>query len=96
MTIEEAIQDLKQYIDVSLNQRMVGLATKDDLKAFVTKEDLKALEQRIEQRMASKEDLFESQLAIAETLTTAIDALASKDRVDDHERRITRLEHRSA
>lgn len=87
MTIEEAIQDLKQYIDVSLNQRMDGLATKDDLKAFATKDDLKALEQR----MASKEDLFESQRAIAETLTTAIE-----DQVDNHERRITRLEHHPA
>lgn len=91
MTIEEAIQDLKQYIDVSLKQRMVGLAAKDDLKALATKDDLKALEER----MASKEDLFESQRAIAETLTTAIDALAPKDQIDDHERRITRLEHHS-
>ena len=86
MTIEEAIQDLKQYIDTSIGQRMDGLATKEDLKALErrTKTDLSALEQRMDAK-----------------LDTVLDAVGERaDAVDatqkDHERRITRLEHRAA
>lgn len=41
MTIEEAIKDLKQYIDTSIGQRLDGLATKEDLKALERRMDTK-------------------------------------------------------
>lgn len=72
MTIEEAIQDLKQYIDVSVGQRIDGLATK---------EDVQRLDKRIgaiEQTMATKADVKARESHIDEKLDTVLNAVGER------------------
>jgi hypothetical protein len=81
--------DLKGF---ATKDGLIGLATKDDLRAFATKEDLEHLADRIEMRFATKDDFerMESRLLAAMGLVER-DAFS---RLDDHERRISRLEKR--
>lgn len=88
MNIE--LEDIKQLLRAELSasesrtaELIVSLATKEDIK-------------RVRNEMATKADLQEAQGAIAETLTMGMESVASKPQVDDHERRITRLEHHAA
>ncbi|WP_148088859.1 hypothetical protein [Saccharothrix texasensis] len=97
MNSQEFMEDMKQLLraEISgvvqhLDKRIDGLERRMDgiEKRMATKEDLTQL------RREFKTDLNESHEAIAETLNTGLDSVASKPQVDDHERRITRLEHR--
>jgi hypothetical protein len=82
MTNEELFTDLKQFIEATVSQQVAGLATKDDIKALDTKID------RLDEKVDAIQD------AIAETMTHANEAMDAT--IQDHERRLTRLEHRSA
>jgi hypothetical protein len=101
MTNEELFQDLKQFITATVSQQTAHLATKADIDGVVqridlievkmaTKEDLKDTEHRLSEKMDRVQD------AIAETLTKAVEAVDTTKKVEDHERRLTRLEHRTA
>jgi hypothetical protein len=108
MTNEELFQDLKQFITATVSQQAAHLATKDDIDGVVqridlievkmaTKEDLKATEDRLSTKIDRVQD------AIAETLTKAVEAVDTTKKVEGHdkdgkelERRLTRLEHRTA
>jgi peptidoglycan hydrolase CwlO-like protein len=86
---EEVIQDLKQFIEATVSQQMAGLATKEDVKALDAKID--RVDAKID-RLDKKVDAIQD--AIAETMTHANEAMDAT--LQDHERRLTRLEHRSA
>ncbi len=89
MTNEELFDDLKQFIAAQNSQ------LEEQLRAdMATKEDL----QRLEQSMATKEDLKEVEKSIHQVVGDAMAQVNEENdaRLGDHERRITRLEHRSA
>jgi len=97
MNNSELLEDMKQMLRAELSasegrtaELVAGLATKEDVQRLENRIDV------VEQHMVTKEDLQETQDAIAETLTTALDSVASKEQVRDHERRITRLQNRAA
>lgn len=72
MTIEEAIQDLKQYIDTSIGQRIDGLATR---------EDVQQLDKRvgaIEQGMATKADVQALEKHMDEKIDTVLNAVGER------------------
>jgi len=72
MTIEEAIQDLKQYIDVSVGQRIDGLATSEDFK------QLDKRIEAIEQGMATKADVQALEKHVDEKLNTVLNAIGER------------------
>ncbi len=80
MTNEELFDDLKQFIEATITQRLSHFATKEDLAQLATKEDINSI--RGELRL------------LDDKLDTIHDAVA--DTVQDHERRIGRLEQRIA
>ncbi|HKR81621.1 MAG TPA: hypothetical protein VJR27_01335 [Candidatus Saccharimonadales bacterium] len=79
MTNEQLLEDLKQFIAVTVSQSekrlRADMATKDDLVQVVARLDT-------------------IQDAVADALTQTNEALDAT--VQDHEHRITRLEHRAA
>jgi hypothetical protein len=94
MTNEELFDDLKQFIDGRQSQLEERLGARidgveqsltqrmDGLEAkMVTKQDLEATERRILQ-------------SVGDTMSQANDA--TDTRRDDHEKRLRRLEHRTA
>ena len=102
MTNEELLADLKHFIEATVSQQMAQFATKDDLVQLGQRLD------HIEQQMATKDDvkaldhkLDEIQDAIADTLTHAADVTNEsisgvEQALEDHEKRLTQLEHRAA
>jgi hypothetical protein len=88
MDSSEIIEDIKQLLTAELaasEDRMAKLAA-----GLATKEDLMQL------RNDFRADLEEAQEAIADVVTTGLEAVDSTKQVDDHEHRITRLEHHAA
>jgi hypothetical protein len=83
MTNEELFDDLKQFIDGRQAQLEERLSARiDGLEAkMVTKQDLEATERRILQ-------------SVGDAMSQANDA--TDTRLDDHEKRLRRLEHRPA
>lgn len=88
MTNEELLADLKQFIEATVSQQMSQFATKEDLAELATKDDLKSEIQGAEHRLGARIDVLD------EKIDTIQDAIA--DTVQDHERRIRRLEQRTA
>lgn len=83
MSNEELFDDLKQFIDGRQAQLEERLSARiDGLEAkMVTKQDLEATERRILQ-------------SVGDAMSQANDA--TDTRLDDHEKRLRRLEHRAA
>lgn len=91
MTNEELVADLKQFIEAAVSQQASHLAAKDDLRSIEQRLDA------IETAMATKADV---QL-LAEKLDIVQDAIGeaftqSDTTLQDHERRLRRLEHNAA
>jgi uncharacterized protein YlxW (UPF0749 family) len=94
MTNEELFQDLKQFVAATVHQEVAPLAS--DLRILkqdvnVVKDDIQGLKQDVRKLDAK---LDEVQLAIADTLDHAIQAVDSSKQVQDHEGRLRRLEQR--
>ncbi len=81
---DDTIQDLKQFIAATVSQQTADLATKDDLNGLATKDDLSRIERKIDAVQAAVE-----QSAIGYTSTV-------DEQVQNHEKRITHLEHKAA
>jgi hypothetical protein len=83
MTNEELFDDLKHFIDRRQEQLEERLGARmDGIEAkMVTKQDLEVTERRILE-------------AVGDTISHANDAVDKQ--LDDHERRLKRLEHRTA
>ncbi|WP_030472565.1 hypothetical protein [Lentzea aerocolonigenes] len=86
MNIE--LEDIKQLLRAEISGAMQHI----DRRIDDVVEDLA----QVKSGMATKADLEEVQEAIADIVTTALGAVDSTKQVDDHERRITRLEHHAA
>lgn len=82
MTNEELFTDLKQFITTAISQQMAGMATKDDIADLRT--ELKTLDEKL--------DLIQDAVAESLTHTTQV----TNATLQDHERRLRRLEHRPA
>lgn len=83
---EDVIVDLKQFIAAAVSQQTSNITARLD---------------RMEDRMATKDDLARLEAKVDDIQTSIGDALsAGNDATDaqlkDHERRITRLEHKPA
>jgi hypothetical protein len=100
MTNEEIIADFKQFITATVSQqttqlegRMDGLEQRiDDVEQRLTKR-IDSLEQRVG-TLDTKLDTV--QQAIADTLTDAIDAVDTRQEVEDLDHRVQRLERHTA
>ncbi|HEV2639391.1 MAG TPA: hypothetical protein VGX23_29910 [Actinocrinis sp.] len=82
MTNEELFNDLKQFIDAKLSQERAHT----DEQLGKVQDDIKRLDTKIDQ----------VQDGIGDTLVKLTKALDVTKEVRDHERRLTRLEHRVA
>lgn len=89
MTNEELFQDLKQFITATVSQQMAHVATKDDIQDV--RSDVEGLSRRL---TAVESKLDQVQDAIADTLTQAAEATDAT--LQDHDKRLRRLEHRAA
>lgn len=97
---EDVIADLKQFITTTVRQETASLATKDDLARLDVKID--GVEQRLtakidglEQRLGGLEKKVDQiQAAIGEAMSNETERVDT--RLDDHDRRLRRLEHRAA
>lgn len=103
MTNEELFTDLKQFITATISQEVAHLATKDDLSRLEHRID--GLEGDIKGLKADIKSLDEKldtvQDAIADTLTHSAEVIntvqdGTESTLQDHEERLSRLEHRSA
>lgn len=78
------IDDFKQFIQATVSQATADLATKAELAELATKQDLADFESRTNQRF---DDLDLK-------LSTVADA--HSETLEDHEQRLTKLEHHKA
>lgn len=81
MTNEELLQDLKQFISATVSQQTAGLATKDDIVR---------LEVRIDKTDAKLDEVKER----LEGVAGMVEDMHKK--VNEHDLRIERLEHKFA
>jgi hypothetical protein len=86
---ENQLDDLKQFISATVSQATAGMATKDDISNMATKDDLA--------NMATKNDLAELSVKI-DDLDLKLDTISEtlQENLNDHEARITQLEHQTA
>jgi polyhydroxyalkanoate synthesis regulator phasin len=84
MTNEELFRDLKQFIEATVSQQLAQVATKDDIAALDGR--ISSLDRKLDQVQGT----------VADTLSHVADALDDHEQVHDLERRVTRIEHRSA
>jgi len=101
---EDVIADLKQFIAATMSQQTADITTRvselttrvDDIAAnMATKDDLADLDKKLSgkiDRLETKVDDIQS--AIGDALDTSNDAIHAQ--LQDHERRITRLEPKHA
>ena len=93
MTNEDLLNDLKQFIDAKFSQEIAHVVTKDDLKA--TREDLKSEVDGLRQELRATEQHLTGRFDdVSEQLNEIQNAIGTE--LQDHERRLTRLEHRAA
>ncbi len=85
---DTTLADLKQFITATVSQQMAGLASKDDIAGLATKGDITRIEDRLA-RVETKID--EIQNDINETVVGYVTSV--DDQVQDHEKRLTKLEH---
>jgi len=83
---EDVISDLKQFIAATVSQATAHLASKDDLRV-----EINGLQGRVDGLRGEINRRFDDQDA---KLTTIADAHA--ETLEDHEQRISNLEHRTA
>lgn len=76
---DNQLDDLKQFITATVSQATANMATKDDIANMATKDDIKRLEVKIDD--------------VDLKLDTISDVL--NDRINDHETRLTKLEHQT-
>jgi hypothetical protein len=81
---DDTITDLKQFITATLSQQFSNYVTKDDITELATKSDLKKLETKLETKIDNIQNAIDES---AIPFTHAVD-----DQVQDHERRLKRLE----
>jgi tetrahydromethanopterin S-methyltransferase subunit G len=106
MSNEELFEDLKQFIDAKFSQELAHVATKDDVAAVGERVDqlgerIDGVERRldgVEHRLDGVDGRFDD---LDEKLNEILNAVGERfvrveDASADHERRITRLEHRAA
>lgn len=89
---QAVVDDLKQFITTTTSQQIVQhtvhLATKSDIENMATKDGINQLEERLGQRI---DDLQDAVQQSAINYTAALD-----DQVQDHEKRLNRLEGKTA
>jgi hypothetical protein len=90
MTNEELFDDLKQFITATVSQSEARLTGRiDDVEQrMATKEDLKGVEQRLGQR------IDDVQAAVGDAMSHVNEEVDG--RLNDHDQRLRRLEHRAA
>jgi hypothetical protein len=98
---EEILLELKNFIALTVTQAVQGVATKEDLANFATKEDLadfatKEDLNKLENKIIEKMDngFSEVMSAIADTMTQTNEDV--DERVENHSRRLRKLEHQLA
>ena len=87
---DDAIQDLKQFIAATVHQEISGV--KDDISTM--KSDLSSVKQDIDEIKTDLNKLTHRVDDIDAKLDTVIEA--SGEQIDDHEKRITKLESNTA
>lgn len=104
MTNEELLEDLKQFVRGTVSQAVSSLATQADLDALdgkvdglASKVDGLATDLRAEMNVL-RDQVVEGMNQQTETIVAAMEAIDRRQtvRLDDHETRISRLEHRAA
>lgn len=102
MTNEELLEDLKQFVRGTVSQAVSGLATQADLDALNAKLEAVRAEMVTKADLRSAIDGVRSEVVDGmnqqtETIVAAIEAVDHRQtaRLDDHETRISRLEHRA-
>jgi hypothetical protein len=80
------IDDFKQFITATISQQFSNVATKDDIASLDQKIDV------LDRKLSGKIDELQSSVATA--LDNSNDTV--DDQLQDHERRIAKLEHRPA
>ncbi|OGL31015.1 hypothetical protein A3D14_01880 [Candidatus Saccharibacteria bacterium RIFCSPHIGHO2_02_FULL_47_12] len=81
---EDTIADLKQFITATISQQMANVAAKEDLEHLAKKKDLERVEKKID-------DIQTAVQHSAINYTSAVD-----EQVQDHEKRLTKLEQKTA
>src|SRR5690606_38120814 len=77
------LQELKQFIQATVSQATSDAATKDDIAHLATKEAIKEIES----------DLAQIQSAIGDAVSSSNESIDG--RLDNHEERISKLEHQA-
>lgn len=95
MTNEELLQDLKQFITATVSQQTAHLATKDDVA------DLKGDINRLELRMDQTETKLDQVIERLDGVAGMVEDIHKKqegliDKVNEHDVRLGRLEHKLA
>lgn len=89
MNTEEVIDDLKQFIAATVSQATADMATKADLADLATKEDLADVRGEVTSLRSEMNQRFDDLDLQVKTI-----ADAHAEMLDDHDQRLTRLEHR--
>ncbi len=95
LTVTQAVQGVATKEDLAnfaTKEDLAGFATKEDLSGFATKEDLNKLENKIIKKMDN--GFSEVMSAIADTMTQTNEDV--DERVENHSRRLRKLEHQLA
>ena len=80
MTNEQLLDDLKQFITTSVSQATAGLATQESVDKLASKADLARVEGKLDDLNLKVDTIADSQA----------------ESIDDHEKRLTRLEQAAA
>jgi len=92
---DDQIDDLKQYLAVTISQATADMATKSDLAVMATKSDLAVLKSDLVALQTHVDSRFDEILdSIAESLSVANDSV--DEQLSAHDLRITKLEQRAA
>ncbi len=93
---DEAIADLKQFITATVSQQISSVKTelKREMHEFriELESEIKQSEQRLEKKLGDKIDALAA--SVADALEASNDS--HEGRLDDHNRRLTLLERRTA
>ena len=81
---DDVIQDLKQFIAVTVSQQTSDMATKEDISNMATKEDIEKIEDKIDNLSSSVAEAIEQTNEVQDS------------QIKDHEDRIVKLEQKTA
>ena len=99
---EDVIQDFKQFIAATLSQQFSNYITKDDIANFATKDDLTNFATKDDiAELVTKSDLKKLETKIDDIQNAINDSVIPfvqivDDQVQDHEKRLVKLELKPA